>query len=107
MASDEMRQLRAKFTKESIDDHQMSRQEGTVTDLFKCGKCGKKNCTYNQVSPSKLKKWDRTNRGIQTQIKGQGIQAQIKGQMIQAQLKGCQHCVAFYLIYHLLSEVQL
>lgn len=56
MASDEMRQLRAKFTKESIDDHQMSRQEGTVTDLFKCGKCGKKNCTYNQVSPSKLKK---------------------------------------------------
>lgn len=55
MASDEMRQLRAKFTKESIDDHQMSRQEGTVTDLFKCGKCGKKNCTYNQVSPSELK----------------------------------------------------
>lgn len=49
MASDEMRQLRAKFTKESIDDHQMSRQEGTVTDLFKCGKCGKKNCTYNQL----------------------------------------------------------
>lgn len=37
-----------------------------------------------------------TNRGIQTQIKGQGIQAQIKGQMIQAQLKGCQHCVAIY-----------
>lgn len=84
MASDEMRQLRAKFTKESIDDHQMSRQEGTVTDLFKCGKCGKKNCTYNQVSPSELKK-----RGIQAQIKGQGIQAQIKGH---------QHFVAIYLI---------
>ena len=50
MASDEMRKLRAKFTKESIDDHQMARQEGTTTDLFKCGKCGKKNCTYNQVS---------------------------------------------------------
>ncbi|XP_078319207.1 transcription elongation factor A protein 1-like isoform X2 [Crassostrea virginica] len=49
MASDEMRKLRAKFTKESIDDHQMARQEGTTTDLFKCGKCGKKNCTYNQL----------------------------------------------------------
>ncbi|XP_061175116.1 transcription elongation factor A protein 1-like [Saccostrea echinata] len=49
MASDEMKQLRAKFTKESIDDHQMAKQEGTVTDLFKCGKCGKKNCTYNQL----------------------------------------------------------
>ncbi|XP_048762812.1 transcription elongation factor A protein 1-like [Ostrea edulis] len=49
MASDEMRMLRAKFTKESIDDHQMARQEGTATDLFKCGKCGKKNCTYNQL----------------------------------------------------------
>lgn len=49
MASDSMKDLRARYTKESIDDHQMAKTSGTVTDLFKCGKCGKKNCTYNQV----------------------------------------------------------
>ena len=49
MASDGMKDLRAKYTKESIDDHQMAKTGGTTTDLFKCGKCGKKNCTYNQV----------------------------------------------------------
>ncbi|XP_060605935.1 transcription elongation factor A protein 1-like isoform X2 [Ruditapes philippinarum] len=49
MASDSMKTLRAKYTKESIDDHQMAKTGGTSTDLFKCGKCGKNNCTYNQV----------------------------------------------------------
>lgn len=49
MASDAMKTLRAKYTKESIDDHQMAKTGGTCTDLFKCGKCGKNNCTYNQV----------------------------------------------------------
>lgn len=49
MASDEMKQLRARLTKEAIDDHQMAKTGGTATDLFKCGKCGKNNCTYNQV----------------------------------------------------------
>jgi transcription elongation factor S-II len=42
--------MRAKYTKESIDDNQMAKTEGTVTDLFKCGKCGKNQCTYSQVS---------------------------------------------------------
>ena len=49
MASDEMKELRVKLTKEAINDHQMAKTGGTTTDLFKCGKCGKKNCTYNQV----------------------------------------------------------
>lgn len=49
MASDEMKNLRAKLTKEAINDHQMSVSGGTKTDLLKCGKCGKRNCTYNQV----------------------------------------------------------
>ncbi|KAL8566780.1 hypothetical protein ACOMHN_005731 [Nucella lapillus] len=49
MASDEMKDLRAKLTKQAIDDHQMAKTSGTTTDLFKCGKCGKKNCTYNQL----------------------------------------------------------
>ncbi|KFV70716.1 Transcription elongation factor A protein 3, partial [Dryobates pubescens] len=30
-------------------EHQMAKTGGTVTDLFQCGKCRKKNCTYNQV----------------------------------------------------------
>ncbi|VDK44543.1 unnamed protein product [Anisakis simplex] len=49
MASDEMKSQREKFTKQAIDEHQMAVQEGTPSDMFKCGKCGKKNCTYHQV----------------------------------------------------------
>ena len=49
MASDEMKALREKFTKQGIDDHQLAIAQGTKTDLLKCGKCGQRNCTYNQV----------------------------------------------------------
>lgn len=49
MASNEMKELRAKYTKAAIDDHQMAKTGGTETDLFKCGKCGQKKTTYNQV----------------------------------------------------------
>jgi hypothetical protein len=49
MASNEMKILRDKFKKEAINDAQLAQCEGTVTDLLKCGKCGKRNCTYNQV----------------------------------------------------------
>ncbi|XP_054924467.1 transcription elongation factor A protein 1 isoform X2 [Dermacentor andersoni] len=49
MASDDMKQLRQRLTKEAINDHQMATTGGTKTDLLKCGKCRKNNCTYNQV----------------------------------------------------------
>lgn len=49
MASSEMKELRQKFTKEAINDHQMTLQGGTNTDLLKCGKCKGRNCSYNQV----------------------------------------------------------
>ncbi|XP_076319986.1 RNA polymerase II elongation factor isoform X1 [Tachypleus tridentatus] len=49
MASEEMKNLRQKLTKEAINDHQMVLTGGTKTDLLKCGKCKKSNCTYNQV----------------------------------------------------------
>lgn len=49
MASDEMKKKREEFTKEAILEHQMSVQEGTPSDMFRCGKCGKNNCTYTQV----------------------------------------------------------
>ncbi|XP_063612414.1 transcription elongation factor S-II-like [Penaeus indicus] len=49
MASDEMKALREKFTKEAIDDHQLAVAQGTKTDLLKCGKCGQRDCTYNQM----------------------------------------------------------
>ncbi|KFD57359.1 hypothetical protein M514_01870 [Trichuris suis] len=49
MASDTMKALRKKFTKEAIDEHQLSQEGGTPTDMFKCARCGKKNCTYRQA----------------------------------------------------------
>jgi len=49
MASSEMKSLRDEFTKESIKDHQMAKTGGTQTSLFKCGRCGKSNCSYNQL----------------------------------------------------------
>lgn len=49
MASKEMKELRAKLTKEAIDDHQLATQSGTQSDLFKCSKCNKRDTTYNQV----------------------------------------------------------
>ncbi|XP_066942434.1 transcription elongation factor S-II isoform X2 [Macrobrachium rosenbergii] len=49
MASNEMKALREKFTKEAIDDHQLAVAQGTKTDLLKCGKCGQRDCTYNQM----------------------------------------------------------
>uniref|UniRef100_A0A3B4AVK2 TFIIS central domain-containing protein n=1 Tax=Periophthalmus magnuspinnatus TaxID=409849 RepID=A0A3B4AVK2_9GOBI len=50
MASDELKQLRNVLTQEAIREHQMAKTGGTTTDLLQCGKCKKKNCTYNQVS---------------------------------------------------------
>jgi len=49
MASEEMKSVRDRFAKESIMDHQMAIQEGTPTEMFRCGKCGKNNCTYSQM----------------------------------------------------------
>ncbi|VDP25875.1 unnamed protein product [Echinostoma caproni] len=49
MASKEMKELREKYTKETIEDHQMTVTGGTETDLLRCGKCKQTKCTYNQV----------------------------------------------------------
>ncbi|GAA54231.1 transcription elongation factor S-II, partial [Clonorchis sinensis] len=49
MASKEMKELREKYTKETIEDHQMAVTGGTETDLLKCGKCKQNKCTYNQL----------------------------------------------------------
>lgn len=49
MASDELKQLRNVLTQEAIREHQMAKTGGTSTDMLQCGKCKKKNCTYNQV----------------------------------------------------------
>lgn len=37
------------MTQEAIREHQMAKTGGTTTDLLRCSKCKKKNCTYNQV----------------------------------------------------------
>ena len=50
MASDTMKKLQQQFTKDAIRDAQMSTSGGgTQTDLLKCAKCKKRNCTYTQV----------------------------------------------------------
>lgn len=49
MASDEMKKVREKFIKEAINDAQLATVQGTKTEMLKCGKCKKKNCTYNQL----------------------------------------------------------
>lgn len=49
MASDEMKKIREKFVKEAINDAQLATVQGTTTDLLKCGKCKKRDCTYNQI----------------------------------------------------------
>lgn len=49
MASDELKEMRKNLTKEAIRDHQVATSGGTLSDLFTCGKCKKKKCTYTQV----------------------------------------------------------
>lgn len=49
MASDDMKDLRTRYTEEAINDYQLPKVDGAVSDLFSCEKCGAKNCTYKQV----------------------------------------------------------
>lgn len=49
MASDELKREREKYTKEAINDHQMTLTSGTKTSEIKCPACKKFNVTYNQV----------------------------------------------------------
>ena len=55
MASDAMKKMRQQFTKEAIRDAQVSSSSGgTKTDLLKCSRCKKRNCTYTQVKEGGL-----------------------------------------------------
>lgn len=49
MASDELKRQREIYTKEAINDHQMSLTTGTRTSEIKCPACKKYDCTYNQM----------------------------------------------------------
>lgn len=49
MASEDIKKQRALFVKQGIDNSRLASVEGTKTALLKCGKCGKRNCTYNQI----------------------------------------------------------
>lgn len=49
MASEDLKNLRAKFTQEGIDDHQMARTQGAKTTLLTCSKCKGKNCAYSEM----------------------------------------------------------
>ncbi|KAK3736289.1 hypothetical protein QZH41_020753, partial [Actinostola sp. cb2023] len=49
MATDELKMMRQEFTKEGIKEAQLAKNLGTSTSLFKCGKCGLRKTTYNQL----------------------------------------------------------
>jgi len=49
MANDDIKRQREEFVKQGINDAQLAQVEGTKTDMLKCGKCKKNNCTYNQI----------------------------------------------------------
>lgn len=49
MANSEIKKQREAFIKEGINEAQLAQVEGTKTDMLKCGKCRKNNCTYNQI----------------------------------------------------------
>ncbi|XP_065890149.1 transcription elongation factor A protein 1-like isoform X2 [Dysidea avara] len=49
MASDNMKKLRNEMTKEAIRDAQLAQVTGTKSDLLKCSKCKKRNCSYTQA----------------------------------------------------------
>lgn len=49
MSSDDKKAQRAADEKEAMNNAQLAHVEGTKTDLLKCGKCKKRNCTYNQL----------------------------------------------------------
>jgi len=49
MASPEVKNQRKAFIEEGIKSSHLAVAEGTKTDLLQCGKCKKRNCTYNQL----------------------------------------------------------
>ena len=50
MASDSLKTLRQKLTTDAIRDAQVSAGGGTKSDLLKCSRCKKRNCSYTQVT---------------------------------------------------------
>ena len=55
-----MKEMRKQLTKEAIRDAQMAMTGGTKSDLMKCSKCKKNNCTYNQVGGRWAGQWVET-----------------------------------------------
>ena len=49
LASDRMKQLRSRFSKEALSENILPEVYGTTSDLLKCPECKKNTCSYNQV----------------------------------------------------------
>lgn len=49
MASDDVKKQRERFVKEGIDDSMLTIKKGTTTNLLKCGRCKKNDCTYHEM----------------------------------------------------------
>ncbi|KAM5179410.1 transcription elongation factor A N-terminal and central domain-containing protein isoform 1-T2 [Mantella aurantiaca] len=55
MASDELRKLRASYTQESVQEHQLPQGvDGLQTNKVKCRKCERFNCTVTMISRGTL-----------------------------------------------------
>jgi len=49
LAHDDLKQQRKDITAQAIKDHQLSKNTGTTTGQFKCGKCHKMDTSYSQL----------------------------------------------------------
>jgi len=49
MASDDVKNQRERYIKEGIDDSMLTIKKGTTTNLLKCGRCKKSDCTYHEM----------------------------------------------------------
>lgn len=49
MMSKELKDKNEKMKKENLLEHQVAVNQGTETDMFTCGKCRQKKCTYTQL----------------------------------------------------------
>lgn len=90
--------MRKNLTKEAVRDHQMATTGGTQTDLFTCGKCKGKCCTYTQVQIATRASFYRPKQTDVT-VRYESL-IQVPALCFRVLVKFCDSCV------FLLSQVQ-
>lgn len=49
MANEQLRKERERIKKKNDDDAQLPQPPKAVSGMYKCGKCGKSECTFSQL----------------------------------------------------------